>query len=281
MNNRIRGSFDAYYRNTYDLLNITSVALGSNFSNTVIDNIGNMSNKGLEFSINATPIQTKDFSWEVGFNATWQDTQITKLTAAGDTDFGIGVGGIAAGGTGGTIQIHKEGHAPYTFYAYKQLYDDNGKALQNQFADLNDDGQITEADRYITNKSATPDMYYGVNMQFRYKNWDLGINGHGSVGNYMFNDFYASNSSPIGNYINQGFLSNVASTVEKSGFTGANNSQQNFSDMYIENASVGRLDDLNLGYTFNNVGKSKRRIRTGLSAQNIFVISDYSGLDPE
>lgn len=277
---RLSGSVDAYLRKTKDLLNEVSIPLGANFTNRFLTNIGNMENKGVEFSINAIPISNSDWTWNVNFNGTWQDTKITKLTNAADDNYMVHVGGISSG-TGGTIQVHKVGYAPYSFYTYQQAYDSDGMPLQNVFVDRNGDGRITDEDRYISGKSPMPKFYMGLSSTLRYRNWDLGFNAHASFGNWLYNDFYASNATPTGDFLSQGFLVNLTKTALKTGFTETNSNQQVYSDMFIENASFFKMDNITLGYTFRNIGSSRLNIRTSFSVQNVFTITDYSGLDPE
>lgn len=138
LNNRINGSIEYYQKHTKDLLNTISAAAGTNFINLITANVGKMKNKGVEANVNAIAIQSKDFTWEVGYNITWNDSKITKLTTTFNPDYQ----GIDAG----TNQKHQVGEMPGTFYLYQQVYDENGKPIQNAFVDRNNDGQITEAD---------------------------------------------------------------------------------------------------------------------------------------
>ena len=168
LNNRINGSIEYYQKHTKDLLNTISAAAGTNFINLITANVGKMKNKGVEANVNAIAIQSKDFTWEVGYNITWNDSKITKLTTTFNPDYQ----GIDAG----TNQKHQVGEMPGTFYLYQQVYDENGKPIQNAFVDRNNDGQITEADRYLTHKSPMAKVYMGFSSQFSYKKWDLGFN---------------------------------------------------------------------------------------------------------
>ena len=277
---RINGSLEFYFRKTYDLLSATDVPLGSNFSNQITTNVGNMENKGVELSLGAVILKGKDFSWDAGFNITYQSTEITKLSLGDNPDYYVAQGGVDIG-TGSSIQLHKVGYAPYTFHVYQQIYDSDGMPIQNAIVDRNNDGVITEADRYISDYKPTPDVFFGLNTKVSYKNWDFGFNAHASFGNYLFNAYYAGNSTAVGDFMSQGFLVNLSNTVKKSGFTAANDDGQAFTDLFLEDASFFRMDDITLGYTFNNVAKSKLNIRTAFTVQNAFVITGYSGLDPE
>ena len=185
LNNRINGSIEYYQKHTKDLLNTISAAAGTNFINLITANVGKMKNKGVEANVNAIAIQSKDFTWEVGYNITWNDSKITKLTTTFNPDYQ----GIDAG----TNQKHQVGEMPGTFYLYQQVYDENGKPIQNAFVDRNNDGQITEADRYLTHKSPMAKVYMGFSSQFSYKKWDLGFNLRANFGNYVYNGVASGN----------------------------------------------------------------------------------------
>ncbi len=279
LKDRVTGSVEAYYRYTYDLLNVISTPLGSNFGNSIISNIGNMQNKGVEFSVNVIPVQTSDMHLSIGANLTFQDTKITKLTSAATEGY-LGVTtGSGMGGTGGYTSLHRKGFTPYTFYLFQQLYDDKGEPIVNGLVDRDGDGEITDADRYVTGYSPTPDAYFGVNLQFSYKNWDFGFNGHGSIGNYVINRVAMGYATSYSDDFNKGYLNNLSSHYLIPGWTAAMENNQKYSDMFIENASFFRLDDINLGYTFKP--KNNAKIRVAASVQNVFVITKYRGLDPE
>ena len=278
-NDRLSGSIDAYLRDTKDLLNSVQVPMGSNFGNKLMTNIGSIRNKGLEFSVSGIPVQTDVWSVQLGFNGTFQETVFTKLNVTEDDNYYIETGTISKG-TGGYLSRQMVGYAPYTYYTYKQKYDADGKPLQNQFDDLDGDGEITEGDRYMTGKSPAPKFYYGLNLKVAYKNWDFGLNGHGSAGVWIFNDFASANSTASLD-LNSGALPNQARLVKTTGFVEPNSAQQWYSDYFLENASFFRLDDINVGYTFRKVGFTEADLRLGVSVQNVFLITGYSGMDPE
>lgn len=272
LNNRINGSIEYYQKHTKDLLNTISAAAGTNFINLITANVGKMKNKGVEANVNAIAIQSKDFTWEVGYNITWNDSKITKLTTTFNPDYQ----GIDAG----TNQKHQVGEMPGTFYLYQQVYDENGKPIQNAFVDRNNDGQITEADRYLTHKSPMAKIYMGFSSQFSYKKWDLGFNLRANFGNYVYNGV-ASGNSTSNNYGGKGFITNLYNGFQDTGFTLLNTSEQMASDYFLENASFLKMDNLTLGYSFQNLFAAKLSGRTSASVQNVFTISKYSGLDPE
>ncbi len=281
LNGRISGSVDAYLRHTYDLLNDITTPLGSNFSNTVITNVGDMENKGVEVNLNFVPIETKDLHWDINLNGTWQDTKITKLSNVPTEDYlGVRVGSNLSG-TSGYSSLYRVGYAPYTYHLFQQVYDSNGNPIENALVDRNGDGQITQDDRYVTGKSIVPYFYFGISTQIVYKNWDFGFNAHGSLGGYALNKVAKDNSSGYKDDYTKGYIDNLMPICQKTGWTESLTEFQHFSDMFLEDASFFRMDDINVGYTFDKIKNWKGKIRIGASVQNVFVITKYSGLDPE
>ena len=276
---RLSGSIDAYLRDTRDLLNSVQIPMGSNFGNKLMTNVGSIRNKGIEFAISAVPVQKGDWSLQLGFNGTFQETEFTQLNQNKDKNYYIETGNISKG-TGGYLCRQMVGYAPYTYYVYKQKYDSDGRPLQNQFEDLDKDGNVTESDRYMSGKSAAPKFFYGLNVKLAYRGWDFGFNGHGSAGTWIFNDFASANSTAALD-LNSGALPNQAKLVKTTGFTAPNSAQQWYSDYVLENASFFRLDDINLGYTFRAIGKWETDIRIAVVMQNVFILTGYSGMDPE
>lgn len=278
-NDRLSGSVDAYLRDTRDLLNSVQIPMGSNFGNKLMTNIGSIRNMGLEFSVSGVPVQTDDWSVQIGFNGTFQKTEFTKLNPTEDSNYYIETGGISRG-TGGYLCRQMVGYAPYTYYAYQQKYDAQGRPVQNEFVDRDGDGVITEGDRYMTGKSVSPGFFYGMNLKVSWRNWDFGMNGHGAADTWVFNDFASANSTASLD-LNAGNLPNQALLVKKTGFVAPNSARQWYSDYFIENASFFRLDDMNLGYTFRGIGKWETDIRLAFGVQNVFILTGYSGTDPE
>ena len=280
LNNRITGTLEYYDKRTKDLLNSVSAPAGTNFTNIITANVGKMRNQGVEFNINAVAIQDNDFTWELGYNFTWNKSRITKLTAAYNPDYP----GIAAGNapfaTGTTIQYHQVGYAPSTFYLYQQVYDEKGHPIQNEVVDRNNDGEITQADQYMTGKSPMPKVFMGLNSQFKYKNWDFGFNLRANFGNYVFNGFAADHTT-LAHFNNQGFINNYAVDAGKYGWTKISENYQKTSDLYLENASFLKMDNITVGYTFDKFFTDKISGRVSASVQNVFTITGYNGLDPE
>lgn len=275
LNNRITGSLDYFFKDTRDLLAVIPVAAGTNLRNELFTNVGNMETRGFEAALNFRAIDTDKLTWNVGINGTYQNREITNLSKVENVDFeGYPVGGIA-GGVGNRIQILSVGYAPYAFYVHKQVYDENGKPIEGLYADLNGDGVVNEQDRYRY-KNPEPNVYLGFNSQLNYGKWDLGFVMRGSFGNYMYNNVYSNNGARQA-FGFSNYLTNVSTNVLETEFE----QFQLFSDYYMENASFVRMDNINLGYNIGRVMNERVGIRLSATVQNVFVITNYNGLDPE
>jgi iron complex outermembrane receptor protein len=275
---RISGTIDVYQKKTEDLLSTVPIAPGANFDISLLTNVGNMENKGVEFAINTIPVQNDNFSWEFGFNVTYNETKITNLLVNQDPNFkGIDVSPIS-GGTGNNIGKFTVGYAPYSFFVYKQVYDKTtGAPIEGLYEDLSRDGKIDDADRYYYKKPA-PDFMFGVNTSLTYQKWSMGIVGHALVGNYMYNNYNSNNSTLRATKDPLNFIRNIGTDYYNTQFQ----NMQYLSDYYIENASFFRLDNVNFGYDAGKIFKNRTsQLRITASVQNLFVISKYSGLDPE
>lgn len=275
-NGRLNGSVDVFKKTSRDLLADVPFALGTNFTNQFIANIGTMEAKGLEFGLNASAFRGANFTWDLGFNATFLEREIIKLQDRPDSSFvGIGIGGIG-GGTGGTIQIHSVGYEPNAFYVKQQVYDANGRPIEGLYVDRNKDGIVNEKDFYHY-KQPRPRSLFGFNSQLGYKKLSLGFSMRASFDNYVYNNV---NSGRVGSNIlntNAPFLGNATRDFLNTNFKFA----QTESDRYVENASYLKMDYITLGYNFGKIGRGKTGLRLTANVQNAFMITNYSGLDPE
>lgn len=276
LNNRIYGSIDAYTRTTRDLLNRIFVPAGSNFTNVLNTNIGDMKSSGIEFAINSTLIKTKNLEWTFGTNFTYGTSKILKLNTIDTEDNFVKTGN--AGGTGRYLQVHKVGYTPYTFFLLQQAYDDNGKALDGKY--IAKDGSITssesDANKYLTNKSSQIPYYYGLSSRVIYKSWDLGINGHGSFGNYIYN--YQKASESLDDLFSANKVSgNVAASTIDNAFV----LPRIYSDYFLEKGDFFKIDNITAGRSFQGLWNSSSSLRVALSAQNIVTLTRYSGVEPE
>ncbi|UII21218.1 SusC/RagA family TonB-linked outer membrane protein [Fulvivirga ligni] len=276
LSDRITGTLDYYYRKTYDLLNTVDVPVGTNFSPQVLTNVSTMVNQGLEFNLNAVLINKGDLHWELGYNIAYNRNNITKLNLNNDPNYIIPFGGIA-GSTSGTIQVNKLDQPVRSFYVYQQIYDSNGQPLEGVYVDRDYNGIINSSDLYVY-KKPDADVLMGINSHLNYKNWDFSFNGRASLGNYVYNNV-AANSNYANLYSTLRFVTNSSKLADDTQFTQTGN--YTLSDYYIENASFFRMDNINLGYRFNEAFNTKLNIRVSAGVQNAFIITKYKGLDPE
>ncbi len=269
LKNRINGSVDVYKRKTNDLLNEVPVAAGTNLTNYLLQNVGDMENKGIEVAVNVVPIEKKNLRWEIGVNFAYNKNEITRLTASDDPSYlGVEVGDIN-GGVGNHIQIQQVGNPINSFYVFQQVYDEAGKPLEGVYVDRNHDGQITDNDRYVYYKPDA-DVNIGLNTELSYKKWTLSAAFRSSLGNYVYNNV-ASNTEMKADMWTNNFICNRVTTAPYSDFSQA----QYRSDYYVQNASFLKLDKMTLAYNVCDW------IRVHLTAQNVFTITNYKGVDPE
>ncbi|MCX2740309.1 SusC/RagA family TonB-linked outer membrane protein [Pontibacter anaerobius] len=278
VNNRVTGSLDYYFKKTDDLLAIIPVPAGSNLTNRLYTNVGSIENQGLEAVLNFNAISTEKLSWDIGVNGTYNINEITSLSKVESEDaVGIPVGGIG-GGVGNTIQIHTVGFPTYSYYVYKQVYDESGRPVEGLYADLNGDGEITDQDMYRY-KNPEPKVFLGFSSQLNYDKWSFGFVMRGAIGNYAYNNIKAN--AFYSNIDWEGYLLTIPSSINEFGFIGLDDPNRQYSDYFIENASYLRMDNINLGYNVGRIMNDKVNLRLTASGQNIFVITKYDGLDPE
>ena len=275
---RLSGTLDFYHRNTKDLLNEIPVPAGSNFSNRILTNVGNIEGKGFELSITATPIQTKRFSWDVTYNISSNSTKITKLNAVELPGYqGVPTGHVE-GGTGTNAQIHSVGYAPGTFFLYQQKYDAQGKPLEGQFVDRNNDKVINEQDKYRTH-NPEPKVTMALSTSLSFDRWTLSTSLRSNIGNYIYDNInaYMAHHAAV---LNSGqYFKNTTPEINNSNFTNTSNTQI-LSDYYLHKASFIKMDNLSLGYDFGRIF-GKASLRASATVQNVFTLSPYKGIDPE
>ena len=276
LNNRITASVDYYFRKSKDLLSFVTVPVGSATTNMMNQNIGTLENKGIEFSITARPIVTKDFTWTVNYNVAYNKNEITKLNNDGSY---IETGGISAG-TGGTCQVHAVGYPAFSFFLFEQAYNKDGEPIEGVYVDQNGDGVINDDDRRIRH-SKDPKVTMTLGSNFNWKNWDFGFSLRANIGNYVYADAIAGNSNIDNCYKND----KINNLIDAGGayFTGTKNASVGIqkSDYWLRNASFLRCDNITLGYTWPGLFKNQLRLRVYGAVQNPFVITKYKGLDPE
>ncbi|MCB0668056.1 MAG: SusC/RagA family TonB-linked outer membrane protein, partial [Saprospiraceae bacterium] len=276
INGRLSGSIDLYQRNTKDLLNRIPVPAGTNLTNFVTTNIGSMENTGIELAFTTKPVLTEKIDWDLGVNLSYNQNEITRLTAIDDPTYeGILTGGIA-GGVGSNIQIHSVGFAPRSFYVYEQILDESGNIIEGEFVDQNGDGLINELDKYRYKKPAA-DYTIGFTSRVGIGNFDLSFAGRSSIGNYVYNNVQTDMGYLNRIYGTTGVLWNVnQSAVDNNAVDQAN---LTFSDYFVRRADFLRLDHITAGYNFNDLIGSFSRVY--VTVQNPVLITKYDGLDPE
>jgi TonB-dependent starch-binding outer membrane protein SusC len=284
LNQRFTGAFDWYNKRTDDLIFRVPVAAGTNLGDFVTTNIGAMRNRGFEFSLSAKVMQGtgKHLSWTADLTASHNNNEMLAINPfAGTTQQQILVGSIA-GGVGSTVEVLTPGKPIYSFFVYHHKRDANGKPI---YADVNGDGSITDIDLYVdrngdgiindadkrTFHDPSPKWILGHSSYLTYGNWDLGFTLRAYLGNYAYNNV----ASNLGTYseVTRGSPYNLHTSVLKTGFA----TPQYWSDYYVEKASFLRMDNITLGYSFNLRGQAARVFGT---AQNVFTITGYSGVDP-
>ena len=275
--NRISGSIDVYQRKTNDLLNRIPQPAGTNFAATAVVNVGDMKNEGVEMTLNFNPVKTKDFNWDFSLNGTYNKNTITNLTVVpNDPNYPGFPSGQIAGGIGGQFsQINAVGGPKNTFNLFEQVYDQAGNPIEGVYVDQNGDGTITASD-LKKGKQADPKFFLGFSNNLSYKKWNMSFTLRANLGNYVYNNNY-SQSGNLAQVLGTPVILNASPNYLATNFK----TQQLFSDYYVQNASFLRMDNINLGYAFGQLFKSKANLQLTASVQNVFVITKYKGLDPE
>ena len=304
-NDRFSGSVDVYQKDTKDLLATVPVPAGTNFTNEILTNVGAMQNRGIEVSLNTGLVATKDMRLDWSVNATYNKNEVMKLSQVVDTTSpGVLIGGIG-GGIGNTIQAHQLGYPTYTFFVLQQQYDSQGRVIEvgsqseidmngdgnitaadkwkdtNAFVDQNKDGIINVKDRYYAGQAA-PKMFFGTALNFQYKKWYAGLSARAELGATIYNNIHSNSATFQTVDGTKKYLNNISSLYYQDEVQRTTASQL-MSDHYLESANFLRMDFINVGYNFGKLGFSKDKVglNVNLVVQNAFVLTKYSGQDPE
>lgn len=282
LNGRITGSIDYYYRITDDLINEVDIPAGTNFKTRVIKNVGSLRNQGLEFAINAVAIDNKRLKWDLGFNLTYNDNKITKLTTSDEEDYFIADGGVS---NGKYVKAHAVGHAAGSFYVYQTGRDADGNL---GIVDQNRDGEINEKDKIYFHSPDAP-VTMGLTSKWQFYGFDLGISFRAAIGNYVYNKVLADNlqnvtgatvyDSKCGGYHNvlwEGYNAYYKDGVHRADFL-----EPDLLDYFVQNASFLRCDNITLGYSWTKPNNVVSNARLYCTVSNPFVITAYKGMDPE
>lgn len=270
INNRIRGTVDFYLADTKDLLSIVPEGPLENLRIIGPQNIGKLQSKGIDLGLDVKAIKKENFTLNFNYNVSYNKIEITELQVNGVDKGGVGLGGF--------VQTFREGLSPYTFWVYQQLYDNGGKPIEGAYVDRNGDGEITSADKYAYKKpQADVTMGFLTNATLG-KNWDFSMGWRGSIGNYVYDQISADRSHL--NHINNTVENNINNAPVDFNNTLFNEANKE-SDYYVKNGSFIKLDNLTLGYTFNNFLGNSASFRVYAAAQNVLIITKYKNIDPE
>jgi TonB-linked SusC/RagA family outer membrane protein len=274
-NDRLTGSVDVYTRDTEDLLQFGPLGVGS-LGNFALQNVGATQSRGIEIDANLKVVTTENFNWNIGGNLTFSEIEITDLSL-GTNDAPISQTPIGGQGFNNFIQEWAVGADPTSFLVYRQVYGPDGRPLDGVFADRNGDNVINSDDR-VRYKQGNPDAFFGFTSNFNYKRFDMSFTLRGAVGGYNYNNVRAAreNTEAITNNPGEWLNNTTGGFIDDRFQSGPLNLL--FSSEYIEKSDFVRLDNLSLGYTFNT---DQVDIRASVTGTNLFVITDYSGLDPE
>ncbi|MVN75278.1 SusC/RagA family TonB-linked outer membrane protein [Hymenobacter sp. HMF4947] len=281
LDGRLNASVDVYYRKTKDLLAVIPVAGLINFTNQLVSNVGSLENRGIELNMNAVLVKTEGLDWTINANATYNVNKITSLgpQTADFTGIRNNNGGTVSGGTGTQLFNYQVGSPSTAYYVFQQVYGTDGKPLNDVYVDRNGDGKIDDNDRYLY-KQAAPPVLLGFSSNLNYKHVFASFALRSNLGNYVYNNINSNLGTYNGINGSTNFLSNVAQDARNTGFL-LNSQNKYASDYYIQNASFLRMDNATIGYNVGKVFNAKGNLRVTAAVQNVFVITKYTGLDPE
>jgi len=270
LNNRIKGTLDFYLADTKDLLSIVPEGPLENLRIIGPQNIGKLQSKGVDLGLDVKAVKNEKFTLNFNYNVSYNKMEIQELQVNGVDKGNVGLGGY--------VQTFREGYSPYAFWVYQQVYDSNGRPVEGAYVDRNGDGEITTADKYNYKKpQADVTMGLMTNATFG-KHWDFSMGWRASLGNYVYDQISADRSQM--NHINNTVDNNINNApvdFNNTRFAEANK----VSDYYVKNGNFLKLDNLTVGYTFNNFMGNNASLRVYGAAQNVLIITKYKNLDPE
>ena len=273
LDNRISGSVDWYSRRTEDLIATVPAPAGTNFSKMITTNVGNVASSGVETSFNFVPVKTRNWTWNIGLNATWQKVEVTNLTLVDNGEVTKTLTGPMVDNK--YVQVMTEGQTPYSFFVYKQLYGEDGRPIEGAYADLNGDGVININDRYCYHSPA-PDWILGFNTSVSWKKLSVSATFRANIGNYVYNAMAVNTGATETMKYSAPQLNNLSASYLKTGFA----TRQFWSDYYVENSSFLKMDNLTVSYDFGRLA-NKVGLQLSMMMQNVFTLTKYTGVDPE
>ena len=257
---RLTGTLDFYRKNTTDLLIQVASAQPAPQPFTWFNLDADVVNQGVEFALDYIVVDNADFTWNFGFNVSYNDNQVNNYDGSIDT------GGISGQGLTGAFAQRITGGQPLFAYYLRDFagYDANGVAEYN-------DGDFQQ----FLGFSPIPVYNVGINTTASYKNWDLSIYMNGQYGHYIYNNtanaFFTAGAYGNGRNVTEDVLTSGESPINA----------PDVSTRFLEKGDFLRLQNLSLGYNFELDNSFIKTLRMYANAQNLFVITDYSGLDPE
>ncbi len=265
---RITTTLDYYYRHTTNLLYNYSVPTPPYVYDELFTNVGELTNQGIELTIGAIPVKTRNFMWSTTYTLSHNKNKLKKFTndEFQNGTYRVGWSHSAAAYTQRLI----EGQSLGTFYGPKYAGIENGtEVLEGQ----DEDGSVPEND-WVKIGNAYPDVQMGWSNTFTYKHWDLNFSLRASIGGDVLNQY----AMEYGNLGSLGLRNISQKWLDHTDFT---STKYKYSSKYVEDASFLKLDNISLGYTFVLNNRFVKRVKLSFTAQNVFCITGYSGVDPE
>ncbi len=269
LKNRLSGSIDYYIRRSSDLLNEFQVPSPPYLYSTMYANVGTIENQGVELMVNAVAVQKANFAWTTTLTASHNSNKLIKFSADNMQGSKYWTGWLW-GEIATNCQVIEEGQSLGTFYGPAWLgIDEFGN---DKFKGQKPDGKVPQ-EKWEEIGNAYPDVVLGWSNNFQYKNWNLSFALRASIGGEVLNTYrlYYENWGALG------VKNIVASQLDNPNFTG----NALYSSKYLEDASFLKMDNISLGYKFNFEQKYINSMRIYLTAQNVFCITGYKGVDPE
>ena len=285
LDSRLSGSIEFYNKKTSDLIWSYDVSTNIYPVGYMNANVGDITNTGIELTVNAVPVKTKDFTWQTTVNLAHNKNKVDKLSnkkfSVDYKDWGDpNIGGISSNGE---VERIKEGESLGTFWTYEWAgYNDHGQSTYYVHDATTGErtGEVTTTPEKKDKTKvgcALPKVTYGWNNTLTYKKWALTAFFQGNIGNKIMNATRA-------HYSNKALLSagkNVLADALKDKYFTSDNTYYYPSDRYLENGSFFRLSTLSLAYTFDNLDGWLKSVQVYGTAKNVFTITGYKGLDPD
>lgn len=274
----LSGSFDIFTRKTSDLLALYNLPPGQGLKDTFIGNVGTVDSKGFEVALNLKPIQTEKLNLTVNTNLAYGYAEVSDLKGTSQI---TSKDGTIPKGTNNQLAYNAVGYEPHSAWVFKQIYDSNGQPVVGAYEDLNKDGIINNSDKYY--KALRPNWTFGFGVSLSYVNWDFSTSFRGQFGGQVYNSrLLTSGFTERATEGTTSALNNVLDFNNGAAYGAFTNFNGNadHSDYLLEDATFLRCENIVLGYKFTKfVSNSSLRVYAGVN--NAFLVTKYSGQDPE